>query len=343
LRVIGQIHTLDKQKTTPDPITLPASVMTTLTKKEILDKLLQLDLSEYPHEDIHALIQKLGKYAVVVTTFRPGQVFVRARVNCNFEVFSKPQDLSYKPAEFNNTYQRSSTPATTMFYGALIPESVKKGELDNARITGCCEVSKLIRDKSISEGEQIITFGKWVVKKEIHVASIVHQSDYFNGNTYLKQMADDYNDFIKAYSKEIVDDSMLISEFFANQFSKVETQNDYDYMLSAIYTERMTKMKPAKNIEIAGVLYPSVRTEGKGFNVAITPYHADNSLKLVAVSECTIYKKGTLTVSDNDKQAVVKLGSKEFKLKQITDPNVHLGREVVYKILNGEIKINPAD
>ena len=310
-----------------------------MTKKEVLDKLSQLDHSKYPYNEIHSLIQKLGKYGFIVTTFRPGQEFIRARVNCNFEVFTKAKDLSYKPAEFNNTYQRASTPKATMFYGALLPQIRTEGRIDNSRMIGCCEVSKLVRDKSILEGEQTITFGKWVVTKEIHVASIVHQSNYFDGNIYLKQMADDYNKFIKEYPQEMINESLMISEYFANQFSKLETHNDYDYMLSAIYAERMTKVKPTPETQIAGVLYPSVRTEGQGFNIALTPYHADNCLKLVAVSECTIYKKGVHIVCDNDKEVALKQDETEFNLEQISDPKVHLGREIVYKILNGEIKI----
>jgi hypothetical protein len=313
---------------------------TTTEKKEVLKQLSQLELSTYPRDEIHALIQRLGKYGVVVTTFRPGQVFVRARVNCNFEVFSKNADLSYKPAQFNKTYQRASTPVTTMFYGALLPEKIAKGELDNSRIISSCEVSKLIRDKTIIEGEQTVTFGKWVVTKEIHVASIVHHSDFFNGNSYLKQMHDDYSRFINGHSKQMVDDSMSISEFFANQFAKSETPNDYDYMLSAIYAERMTMMNPAPDVKIAGVLYPSVRTLGRGFNIAITPHHADTCLQLIAVGECTIYKKGTHIVADNDKQAIVKHRDKDFLLEPITDPKVHIGRDIVYKILSGEIKLD---
>jgi len=313
--------------------------MGTINKKEVLEKLSQLDLSHYPHDDIHGLIQRLGKYGVIITTFHPGQVFVRARVNCNFEVFSNASDLSYKPAEFNNSYQRASTPATTMFYGALLPEKIAKGDLDNSRVIGFCEVSKLLRDKSITGGEQTITFGKWVVTKEIHVASIVHHSDYFDGNSYLKQMGEDYNKFISSHSKEVVEDSLMISEYFAGEFAKTETSNDCDYMLSAIYSERMTKMRPAENIQVAGVLYPSVRTEGKGFNVAITPFHADNCLQLVGAAECTIYKKGTLIIGDNDKQAILKPGETQFRMEPITDPQVHIGREMVYKILNGEIKL----
>lgn len=311
-----------------------------MNKKEILKLLADLDLSTYPYDEINAFIQNLGKYGVIVTTFCPGQAFIRARVNCNFEIFSKVSDLSYKPAEFNNTFQRASTPATTMFYGALLPEKIAKGELYNSRIIGSCEVSKLIQDKTILEGEQTVTFGKWIVTKEIHVASIVHYSDYFSGNSYLKQMSDDFQNFIATYPKQMVEDSLAISEFFASQFAKSEISSDYDYMLSAIYAERMTHMHPAPDIHIAGVLYPSVRTLGQGFNVAITPHHADTCLNLVAVGECTIYKKGTHIVVDNDKQAIVNPGDKEFVLQGILDPKVHIGRETVYKILDGEIKLD---
>ncbi len=52
-----------------------------------------------------------------------------------------------------------------------------------------------------------------------------------------------------------------------------------------------------------------------------------------------VYRCEAHIISDNDKQVALKYGDKEFKLELITDPKVHMGRETVYKILNGEIQI----
>lgn len=104
-------------------------------------------------------------------------------------------------------------------------------------------------------------------------------------------MGEDYNTFISTHSKQIVEDSILISEYFAKQFAKTEIRGDYDYLPSAIYTERVVHMQPGNNIEIGGILYPSVKTLGKGFNIALTPTTTDTCLQLRAVGECTIYKK----------------------------------------------------
>lgn len=313
--------------------------MKTLSKKEILQKLSELDLSKYPCEEANQLISGLGKYGAIVTYLPLNKSIIRARVNCISEEFSNTSQLSYKPSEFNFTFQRASTPNTTMFYGAVLPENIKDGEIDCSRLVGTCEISNLFRDKSIMEGEQTITFGKWTVTNDIPLISIVHYNDYHDQNSLTKELFDDYNKFINSYPTEIIEESITVSEFFANQFAKAETPNDYDYLLSAIYTERISQMK-IENLQLAGVYYPSVRTEGKGFNVAISPKFADSSLELSAVVECVLYKKGNYIVVDNVKEAILSKGEKEFILEKITDPKIHLGREKCYEILESKIKKN---
>lgn len=312
---------------------IPDMVTSPLSKKEVLEGLAGLDLSKYPVQEIHALIRQLGKYAVIATTFHRGQIILRARINGDGEIFNKINDLWYKPAEHNKTYQRASTPYKTMFYGALIHavENEKK-KMNSAQFVGLCEVSKLFRDKSITSGQQRITYGKWVATKDITVASIIHHNDYTEKNAIIKQMQDEYNGYVKALGEEMMNESSLISEFFANQFAKVETPNDYDYMLSAVYAERIAGYKYG-DIQLAGVLYPSVRAEAQGFNVALTKECVEDALHLEFVAECTIYKEGSSIMVDNEKQAALTFGQKEFNLQAITDPKVHAGKDRIYEEL----------
>lgn len=303
-------------------------------KREVLDALSSLDLSKYPSDQIDSLIGKLGKYGVILHAFAPGQSIIRARPNKCGEVFSNVADLSYKPAEYNTSYQRASTPEETVFYGAVLPPKIGAGDLDNSRVTGALEVCRLITDKSIIAGEERITFGRWIVTQPFQVVSIVHHSDYLDGNTYLKQMNEDYQKFISEHPSEVIEESIMISEYFSNQFAKEDIAFDYDYMLSAIYAERIIHRRPADSNTIGGILYPSVRTLGKGFNVAINPLYVENCMRLIAVGESTVYKLGGNCIADNDKQAVVQEGQTKFELQPIFDPNHHLGRDRAYKRLN---------
>lgn len=302
------------------------------TTNDILTKLLNLDFNKYPYDQVNDLIRDLGKYIVLTNTINAGTVIARARVNCNFEIFSKKSDLSYKPADFNKSYLRASTPYKTMFYGAIVPPGLEKSELNNPMIVGSCEVSKLLRDDKIPDGEQIITFGKWRVTKDFQVASIVHHDKFTEQNSFIKKLNQEYKQFLVDYPTH-AEKSLAICNFFADQFAKSETPNDFDYLLSAIYAERMTDGE-----KLAGVLYPSVRTEGQGLNVAISPFYADTHLQLEGVVQCSLYKKNNFVVSDNDADVNLVAGQDNFILKNITTKS-HIGRDMAYKIINGDIKI----
>lgn len=80
-------------------------------------------------------MKEFGKFGVVVMTLHEGKSIIRARPNEPNETFKTVSELSYKPAKFNTTFQRASTPNTTMFYGCVVPENIAEGELDNARVT----------------------------------------------------------------------------------------------------------------------------------------------------------------------------------------------------------------
>ena len=126
---------------------------------EILNALSCLDLSKYPYKTVKHLMKNLGKIGAIVVTLHPGKRILRARPNCNGEHFSKVSGISYKPAQFNTTFQRASSPNMTMFYGGVIPENIKIGELSSPRVIGSFEVVNLLRSPE-SSGEQVLTYGK---------------------------------------------------------------------------------------------------------------------------------------------------------------------------------------
>tara|TARA_R110000744_G_scaffold231601_1_gene349742 strand:- start:1934 stop:2842 length:909 start_codon:yes stop_codon:yes gene_type:complete len=277
--------------------------------KDIIRKLKELDLSKYPKEEIENLIKEVGKMGFILVTFHKGKSVMRARPNYNGERFSEKSDFSFKPQEFNKTYQRASTPNQTMFYATTVPDKLEPGELDNTRIIGVAETIPMLRDKTKS-GYQKISFGRWYVKEDIDLIAIIHKDTYLKESSYTQELVSAYHKFIKGVPKEIVDRSLEFQTFLADEFAKENINKDFDYMISAVFSEMATKNR------VDGIIYPSVRVGGKGFNIAITP-KATEKLGLYVAGECSIYKLKDHTVVGND--AIIELDGNQdsFELVDI--------------------------
>jgi hypothetical protein len=278
---------------------------------KIIEEFKELDLSKYPVKKINDLFNRVGHIGAIVINFHKGKSVMRARPNEANERFKIKSDLSFKPQEFNKTYQRASTPNQTMFYATSVPDKLEEGELDNMRIIGITETIPMLRHKQKS-GYQKISFGRWVVQDDIKLMAIVHKESYYKESNYTRELVDGYNGFINQYPKEMIDKSLKFLDFMASEFSKENIKNDFDYMISAIFAENCIKNG------LDGVLYPSVRTEGKGFNIAITP-KATEKLGLYVAGECSLYKLKDHIVVGND--AIVKLDGKQTEFTLVDIPS----------------------
>ncbi len=108
---------------------------------DLVNRFKALKLEDYPENEINSLITEIGVVPIMRSEYHEGKLIYRARPHNNEdEDFSTISDLSYKPEQYNNTYQRASTPHKTMFYGALIPEEVGNDLIDDERIIGASEV-----------------------------------------------------------------------------------------------------------------------------------------------------------------------------------------------------------
>ena len=254
-----------------------------MDKQTIINRLEALDLSQYPYFEIRELIREFGKVGFIIFTLHPGKTITRARCDGNLKTVS---DLSYKPQQHNKQCQRASTPMRTMFYGCIVPE---EQNIIDTRFISACESSSLIREGMETSGEQTITFGKWEVIEDIHLLVVIHK-DYFHDadNSLLGELKIAYEDFLMKYP-DAAKDIDISAKYFAKEFSKKNEDGfDYNYLISAIFTEVVTT-----DHAFDGVMYPSVQTGGQlGFNVAITPDAVDKKMKLVVAYETQIKKIG---------------------------------------------------
>lgn len=284
---------------------------------QALEGLSKLDLSKYPYDETKKLISQLGKFGCILVTLHQGKTIMRARPNFNGERFISKCQLTYKPQQFNKTYQRASTPNRTMFYASMVPETIQSGELDNTRVIGAFEALPWLRDKT-KKGFQMISYGRWLVTKDINLIAIVQHESFYNESSYTRELVEAFKKFTGAYP-DLKDETLAISDFFAKEFAKAETNHDYDYLLSATFAETVVD----KGLD--GVLYPSVRVGGQGFNVAINPEVADSNLDLIVAGECSIYKLYENTIVDNETAIELKPNQTNFELISV-DPQYHAGQ-----------------
>lgn len=270
---------------------------------EIIDRFQKLDLSTYPVEEIKFLINQLGPMAHMSVTYHKGKSLMRARQNIEDEKFRKRKDFSYKPQEYNTTFQRASTPLSTMFYGSILPDKIEKGELDNARVICLLETVPFTRNPEILTGYQKISFGRWEVIEDLNLLAIIHKDSYHNESSFIRELYSDYQKNIMNVSIEVRKKFQKFSSFLAEEFGKEDIREDYDYLISALFSDEMTT-----NVGLDGILYPSVRTLGRGFNLALTP-EATKKLQLVAAGECSAVKFNGTTYLGND--AIVELSGLE--------------------------------
>lgn len=282
---------------------------------DILDQLKQLDLTKYPYDEIKCLLGQLNKVAVMEFTLHPGKTITRARFEDGQQPYTTRSSLCYKPQKYNTGFQRASTPDQTMFYGSIIPENLEEGEIDNERLIVALEASEWIRDDDTC-GVRLITFSKWEVIEDIKLLAIVHKKEFSDANSLTKKMINEFKDLLDK-NPEYKENSIHVSNFFANEFGKKHSGEDFNYMISAIYTKHILKLSNG----FEGVLYPSVRVDGKGFNIAITPDAADNKIKLTTVMGSTVYKRGKKVLIDNNSISLIKDENSEIIYQTLTDEN----------------------
>ncbi|WP_130868003.1 RES family NAD+ phosphorylase [Chryseobacterium indologenes] len=105
---------------------------------------------------------------------------------------------------------------------------------------------------------------------------------------------------------------MKIQTYLAEEFAKEDITANFDYMILAIFSEIATKNG------FDGIIFPSVRVSGEGFNIAITP-KATKKLRLIVAGECSLYKHKDRTVIGND--AIIELNGDEEEFDMIELPN----------------------
>lgn len=254
--------------------------------KRHVDDLRRADFKKLSFNEVYQYIEKTISFIpFTVARIHANHHIERARININGEIFNKEESISYiKDSSIIQSYGRANKPNQSMFYGAVESDLVPL-----PRIVNCAEIQEVLRTKNKNDitTDFTVTVGKWRIIKDIDVIEMVFKSDLIHTvpdieRAYKQQMS--Y--FEKTIPHGVKQMEYLLS-FVSDEFAKSDIKSDRDYWISSAYTNMGLKINGIK-----GIMYPSVRTDFFGTNVALTPEAVDNNLRLENVEMFQVFIKG---------------------------------------------------
>lgn len=251
--------------------------------QQIVDKLKSLDLANVTDSEVISLLREVGNIAVMSVTIHPGSFILRGRPDSVYVNRNHEDQITYiKDPTIIPQYNRASLKGRSMFYGTTTTE-----DENYCQAMTIAEITSLYgtHTEDGKDYEEYITMGKWRVESDINLAVIAHHEDFHKNNEKLKNLHTDYLGFIKQFP-ERKNDFKAIAQYLSYEFAKeVKSDERYNYKISGAFGELAT----SKGLH--GVMYPTAKDAGKGFNVAITPDCVNNNMKLEKVASWRIRKR----------------------------------------------------
>jgi hypothetical protein len=252
----------------------------------VLKALESLDLEQASKEELQSLIKNLNKHIAIVSPLAEGRVIIRT-VSCKYlrnEPIIYPtrvSQISYNPNANSCGFNRASWMSETAFYGSVATDLMQPYNTSSFEVLGDLNESKLDINR------ETFVIGKWVVKKEI---PLIHISGNLKNNPLaVSQRYEALDKAINEYPKH-ADVLKLIDNFLCSEFTK-EVRNDerWRYKISAAYADFV------KQDNWPGLIYPSLKAAGAGYNIVLFPEMVDEYLSFEHAALSTFYKRGIST------------------------------------------------
>jgi len=247
--------------------------------KELNDLIKNFDFRDLSYENLN-LFNKHGNIPIILSKVPTNFSIFRCRKCINVgDVFHFEKDISYRTDLKNiKTFGRANLPHESIFYGSINSEAI-----DKPYFTSIIETSQLCRDKK--NGIEFFTIGIWTTNKEIEVASVIPDTN-INKNT-----KDNYITIEKQkqfmIQNSFNDEQFMFYDLIGKEFVKqIDNKKHHEYALSANFTSYIF----SSLAEIQGLIFPSVQTEYKGYNIALKPNVVDAYLRLEYVVFGAFYR-----------------------------------------------------
>jgi hypothetical protein len=264
---------------------------------DAINTLNELDLSSASYENLATLFDNIGQVAILEIPIAQGEIIARTRCEINIDNIRYPKDISFISDPSRVSAARANIKGMPVFYGAILMAGDKGAA--QVRAVSYSETSKIFADDSIKNGSEYAVTGFWEVKEPFKAVALVHHNEFKQPNPEIAKIRKVYDDFIiklggGAHVMHRVEEFKALMNFLSDQFAKpVPYNKPYLYMISNYFAQLLF------GAGYDAIVFPSVKGEGIGFNIAITPTATNKFLRLDKVLVNNIEKRGKKSVADN--------------------------------------------
>jgi len=301
-----------------------------MEQSEIVYKLqkAKINLDKFPYDQLLQIINSMSLKDILAFRIPAGTMILRARPNTEVD-FSCIDQISHPPN--TNIYGRANRPGHPMFYGAIT--SNPSENYQDMMATLFAEILEIFKQKIITEGEKKLTIGRWFNDADLLVIGMIFNDNFLQEKPDFQGLCADYLTYLLRHKHNKY--HLEILKLISNEFAKSVISNDNEYKISAAFVEAILNNSIYK---LDGIVYPSVKCEGKYFNIALTPDCIKEKMELLNVFTTTVYYKEGFVINDYEKEAFLNIGEKDFFLSDICDDNLHFGKDKTLALLDDYIK-----
>lgn len=296
---------------------------------DVINNFRALDLKSCSDRDIMALFDNLKFLPVVAYELENWINITRLRLNNNEEEsYSTKEKLWHPPDDLNNNYQRASNPRRNVFYGSIIPPEDQLGFIESSRIPTFMESSNLVFKITEEIEEEVFTYSQWASKRNLNIVCVFDFEANEDKNRIINAVRNAYKKSILNYPK-VEHQFREFSKYMASEFGK--ESEGLDYRISSFFTEIIMDIH-----KVDAVLYPSFKTDFKGYNIAIKKEVVESDFELLSVLQCRHYRYCKYSLVNNEYIATDINKDGNFELKAIKDPRYNLKSTDIEELMKSE-------
>lgn len=263
-----------------------------MTKNEVenaIDHLKTLDLRSCSYEEVRRYTDVLVRAGRLMADSSDERLPIyRGRLVDPTKVFHEVGEISYPPRSTSPglTFNRLSTNTHEVFYGAVLPE---EDRLD--QVTAMIEVGSSMRH-DVNELEEYIQIGKWSVNQSFRLAIAGIHSELVSANRIAENFRATHRD-VCTYIGEQGEIADLVANFISGELGKVVGEDEkWKYKISSAYGDGLF------DAGVEAILYPSVKAEGRCFNIALHRTLVDRAMSIDVAAITRIRKFGAQIIVD---------------------------------------------
>jgi hypothetical protein len=239
---------------------------------QAISYLKSVDLNAVDYGDVKKRTDTLVSFGIAANLIPKGQQSIyRGRVVDSINsIHKRVRNISYPPKSKGPiTYNRASTNKYQIFYGA-VHGNIALQQL--GALTTMIEVGSIMDDDNTADLEYV-TVGRWSIERTLPIAVVGIHSTLAEAHPSVPDMKSGYLELIEN-DPQFHQTYLKIQQFVSSEFSKkVSKNNTHEYKISAAYGEGIFELG------FAALIFPSVKAEGKVFNIALSKWAVAKFLK----------------------------------------------------------------